>query len=569
MYEITWQDAIPQFAQFEQDINQYPSLTKKPAYSVQTRLYESAQYLLKSDHSLLLVTAPDTKCYFDAVKELVIDIDPNYEDALILADHFDEDGLFGSAFPDENNLDAILVPGLMHRANNGVIILSLTHILSQPRIWFRLKSLLSSKELDWKSKKKSTYFPIQQPAYLDVKVIIIGDRALMADFEETEPQLHQLALYCEYEQDITFTEQPMGAYLAFIKNEQAKISAKLLSISAVKRILQAGARHSEDQLHMPLCLLWLSLLLKEANALSTSHEVTEHEISKAIDNKYYRESYLARRSLDDIHRGHVFIDTSGEHIGQVNGLTVIEIPGHPLVYGEPSRISCVIHLGDGDISDVERKAEMAGSIHAKGMMIMQAFVNTALDLEQPLPYSASIVFEQSYCEVDGDSASLAELCAFISALAQHPIKQSIAITGAVDQFGRVQAVGGINEKIEGFYSICAHRGLTGNQGVILPHSNLSSLCLSKEVAKAIKEKQFHLWAVEHVEDVFPLVTGLPFKSENEEEEKEKEEDDSVLTIETSSFEEKSLLSKIATRIDAFHMLEDDHISLFNKIKNWF
>lgn len=563
MYEITWQDVIPQFAQFEQDINQYPSLTAKPAYSIQARLYESVSYLLESDASLLLVTAPDTRCYFDALKELVIQIAPTLSNNLIVADHFDEDTLFGAAFPDEQNQKAILVPGLLHKANNGVIILSLTHLLANPRLWFRLKSLLSSKELSWTSKKKSVYFSIEQPAYLDLKVILVGDRSLMADFEDGEPELHRLGLYSEYEQDIGLTEKSLPAYLSFIKAEQAKISAKPLSVLAVKRLLQAGARYTEDQCHMPLCLLWLQQLLKEATTLSAFAEVTAEDISQAIANKYFRESYLARRSLDDIQRGHVFIDTSGEHIGQVNGLTVIEIPGHPLTYGEPSRISCVIHLGDGDISDVERKAEMAGSIHAKGMMIMQAFVNTALDLEQPLPYSASIVFEQSYCEVDGDSASLAELCAFISALAQHPIKQSIAITGAVDQFGRVQAVGGINEKIEGFYSICSYRGLTGSQGVILPKANLSSLCLSEEVAKAIKEQQFHLWAVEDVEEVFPLITGLPLKEEKADELEENEEEVAP------NDEQTYLLGKIAKRIDAFHMLEDDHIPFFAKLKSWF
>ncbi len=566
MYEITWQDVIPHFAQFERDINQYSSLTAKPAYSIQPRLYESTSYLLKSDASLLLVTAPDTGCYFDALKELVIQIVPTLNNNLILADHFDEDELFGAAFPDEQNQKAILVPGLLHKANNGVIILSLTHLLAKPRLWFRLKSLLSAKELNWRAKKKSVYFPIEQPAYLDLKVILVGDRALMAEFEEREPELHRLGLYSEYEQDFALTGKSIAAYLSFIKAEQAKLSTKPLSVLAVKRLLQAGARYTEDQYHMPLCLLWLQQLLKEALTLSAFAEVTSEDISQAIANKYFRESYLARRSLDDIHRGHVFIDTSGEHIGQVNGLTVIEIPGHPLTYGEPSRISCVIHLGDGDISDVERKAEMAGSIHAKGMMIMQAFVNTALDLEQPLPYSASIVFEQSYCEVDGDSASLAELCAFISALAHHPIKQSIAITGAVDQFGRVQAVGGINEKIEGFYSICSHRGLTGSQGVILPKANLSSLCLSEEVAKAVKEQQFHLWAVEHVEDVFPLITGLPLKAEKteiEEQEKQEEEDD------ISDDEQTYLLGKIAKRIDSFHMLEDDHIPFLSKLKSWF
>lgn len=289
--------------------------------------------------------------------------------------------------------------------------------------------------------------------------------------------------------------------------------------------------------------------MRESDYQSDTDIITADDVEKAIEAKYFRESYLPLRAVDDIHKGQVFIDTRGEHIGQVNGLTVIEMPGHPMAYGEPARISCVVHFGDGDIADVERKAELGGNIHAKGMMIMQAFVSAALDLDEPLPYSASIVFEQSYCEVDGDSASLAELCAFVSALSLQPINQSIAITGAVDQFGRVQAVGGINEKIEGFYNICEHRGLTGSQGVILPKTNLNALCLNKDVTDAIRDGNFHIWAVEHVEEAFPLITGLPFSGDEE-------------------TETDTLLDKIAQRIDTFHHGEHRHTSLINRLKNW-
>ncbi len=196
-------------------------------------------------------------------------------------------------------------------------------------------------------------------------------------------------------------------------------------------------------------------------------------------------------------------------------MTVIDVPGHPLSYGEPARISCVIHFGDGDISDVERKAELGGNLHAKGMMIMQAFVSSALNLDEPLPYSASVVFEQSYCEVDGDSASLAELCSLVSALSEYPINQQIAVTGAVDQFGRVQAVGGLNEKIEGFYHVCKHQGLTGKQGVILPKSNLKHLSLHKDVVESIKNEEFHIWSVSTVDEAVPILMSHPFRGDDE------------------------------------------------------
>ncbi len=205
----------------------------------------------------------------------------------------------------------------------------------------------------------------------------------------------------------------------------------------------------------------------------------------------------------------------GERIGQINALSVIEFPGHPRAFGEPSRISCVVHIGDGEFTDIERKAELGGNIHAKGMMIMQAFLMSELQLEQQIPFSASLTFEQSYSEVDGDSASMAELCALISALADVPVNQSIAITGSVDQFGRAQPVGGLNEKIEGFFAICQQRELTGKQGVIIPTANVRHLSLHSELVKAVEEGKFTIWAVDDVTDALPLLLNLVWDGEGQ------------------------------------------------------
>lgn len=181
-------------------------------------------------------------------------------------------------------------------------------------------------------------------------------------------------------------------------------------------------------------------------------------------------------------------------------------PGHPELIGEPSRITCVAHFGDGEFTDVERKVELGGNIHAKGMMIMQAYLNYELKLEQPQPFSDSIVFEQSYNEVDGDSASLAELCALISALSLQPIDQQIAVTGAVDQFGYVQPIGSINQKIESFFNVCFQRELTGQQGVIIPAANIRHLCLKTDLIAAVKSGVFHIWPVEHVSEAISILT---------------------------------------------------------------
>jgi Lon-like ATP-dependent protease len=229
----------------------------------------------------------------------------------------------------------------------------------------------------------------------------------------------------------------------------------------------------------------------------------------------WREGFLAERMQDEILLEQILIETEGEQIGQINALSVIEFPGHPRAFGEPSRISCVVHVGDGEFNDVERKAELGGNIHAKGMMIMQAFLMAELELEQQLPFSASLTFEQSYSEVDGDSASMAELCALMSALAGVPINQSLAITGSVDQFGRSQPVGGLNEKIEGFFAICHQRELTGKQGVIIPSANVRHLSLHQELLDAVQAQQFFIWAVDDVRDALPLLTGLPWEAEGQ------------------------------------------------------
>jgi len=201
-------------------------------------------------------------------------------------------------------------------------------------------------------------------------------------------------------------------------------------------------------------------------------------------------------------------------VGQINGLSVVEYPGHPRAWGDPSRITCVVHPGDGEFMDIERKAELGGNIHAKGMMIMQAFLIAELELDQQLPFSASMVFEQSYSEVDGDSASLAELCALISALANQPINQQIAVTGSVDQFGNVQPVGGLNEKIEGFFDICHQRELTGQQGVIIPSCNVRHLSLNQAVVTAVEQGRFHIWAIDRADEALPLLTGKIWSTED-------------------------------------------------------
>ncbi|MDR0805778.1 MAG: Lon protease family protein [Enterobacteriaceae bacterium] len=413
-----------------------------------------------------------------------------------------------------------LVPGLVHKANDGILILSVRTLLTQPHLWFRLKQAVTSKRFQWFSADDTRPLPLSVPSMpLNLKVILVGDRYGLGDLQELEPELIEQALYTEFETDLALTEaEDIATWCQYISSVACSYQLPALDSSAYPELINIAVRKSGDQEKFPLCPQVLSQILIEAAPFITSGSaspvITADAIKQAEQEKLWRESYLAEMVQDDIELGQIHIETEGFVIGQINGLSVLEYPGHPRAMGEPSRISCVVHLGDGEIMDVERKAELGGNLHAKGIMIMQAFIASELASDQQFPFSSSIVFEQSYGEVDGDSASLAGLCALISSLSQQPINQQIAVTGSVDQFGNVQTIGGINEKIEGFFDVCHRRELTGSQGVILPLTNVRHLCLKDEVVEAVKQGRFHLWGVEHVHDALALLIGLPYIDEN-------------------------------------------------------
>ncbi|GHA41891.1 AAA family ATPase [Photobacterium aphoticum] len=560
MHEETWRTMTPDYTEYQAILEQYDDLSPAVTGTLQDRLTDAVRRFtaVELQPRVLRITAPDNKVYRDYVIELIAaHAEHNGETPVIVAgENVSELSLFGAVYPpiEENHITKPQVKhGLVHQAHNGYLVLSVGAILANPSVWPRLKSILMNGSLEWQAASNKTLYPLPPAEQLNIKLVLIGDRFLMGELENAEPDISSgFTMYGEFEQDLMINEDNLPLYMAYLKSIIKKASLpELADIDALTMVLKTGARYAEDQVRVPLCPIWHQSLLCEAAIESHGQPITATHLKDSIAAREYRESYLPERAIEDIHHGQVVINCQGEEVGQVNGLTVVEVPGHPRAYGEPARISCVVHFGDGDISDVERKAELGGNIHAKGMMIMQAFLSTALDLDQPLPFSASIVFEQSYSEVDGDSASLAELCSLVSALAIQPINQQIAVTGAVDQFGRVQAVGGINEKIEGFYKVCAYRGLTGSQGVILPRTNLTNLCLNDEVLEAIKAGQFHLWTVESVDDALPLLTGKVFRSDEEE-------------------DNETLLARIADRIDAFHNgPHDNHFGLLSRLRHWF
>ncbi|MGD1395256.1 S16 family serine protease [Vibrio harveyi] len=545
MNQVNWQDVTPSFEQYEEILSKATSLPIKPFIDLQPRLEATIDRFtrVRGLTRILLVNCTDNVLYRGFVSEVL----KNKSSApVVTVESLDAKELFDRYSVNQDG-QTTFESGLLSKADGGYLVVPANLVLANAVRWPSIKAAVQG----------GSFAPINltpnriasspfAPQDYDVKLIITGDRNQLAEIEYVDEDFSTgLTMYTEVEEDIHLSQENLSKYVGLVNWICHEYQHPALSNEAFRRLILAGMRYTEDQHYLPLGVLWHNQLLGLAGQYSNSSSIEFDDIDRAIDDKYYRESYLPQRAVDDILDGQVIIETTGEQVGQINGLTVIDMAGHPVSYGEPARISCVIHFGDGDISDVERKAELGGNLHAKGMMIMQAFVSSALNLDEPLPYSASIVFEQSYSEVDGDSASLAELCCLVSALSESPVNQQIAVTGAVDQFGRVQAVGGLNEKIEGFYQVCKHQGFTGEQGVIMPKSNLKHLALHKDVIESIKNGEFHIWSVSTVDEAIPILMSKPFRGEDD-----------------------SIIGKIAERIENFERHEHPE-GIVERIKNWF
>lgn len=542
--ELTWQGLIPNLSSFQTHFVPSESLSPVTLSDIQPRLFDGIQRFVKENaHTRFMFIKSDENeeylsTYANAISSLLentLTIDGDYQlsedkqsyqwkkgiksrfstrQSVAYRHWVEPEQLFGYVTPSMN-----LVPGLVHQINGGVLVVAANALLSQPLMWNRLKNMVNRRQLEWLPYSENQPLPIDiEPQPLELKIVVVGDRLALEELEYSAPEIFDSAIYGEYEPVMFFEdEEQLSLWMRYIKSILEANALPNISADGWVPFIQQAIRFCEDKFNLPLDTLWLTRCLIDASHYPVNGQLTQESLTKAIENRQWRHSFLAERTQDDILQEQIFVKTEGEVIGQINGLSVLQYPGHPEAIGEPSRITCVAHLGDGEFTDVERKAELGGNIHAKGMMIMQAYLNYELKLEQPQPFSASIVFEQSYGEVDGDSASLAELCALISALALQPIDQQIAVTGAVDQFGYVQPIGGINEKIEGFFDICEKRGLTGQQGVILPMANVRHLCTKAAVVEAVKAGQFHIWPVEHVAQAITLLTKQPYFEQQVEE----------------------------------------------------
>ncbi|WP_052260601.1 Lon protease family protein [Photobacterium gaetbulicola] len=445
---------------------------------------------------------------------VIYEDNPTYANLIGRIEHKGELGTFITNF-------TLIKPGAFHRANGGYLILDVIQLLNKPFVWDLFKRTLQSGEIKLQPLEQqlsvtalSSLEPDAIP--IDIKVILIGDRMTYYLLKRYDPDFGQLFnIQADCAEEINRTSGSCQLYAGFIRSLQAEACTRHLDRAAVAMLVEYAARQVEDGEKMTLHRDTLSGIIIEANYWAQQHDyplITAAAIEQAIEAREYRRSYLKECITDNIHRGISQIETQGATIGQVNGLSVIALDDS--LFGRPSRITAAVHLGTSSIIDIEREVDLSGPSHSKGVMILTSFLREQYEQQQPLAFSATLTFEQSYGMVDGDSASAAELCALLSAIAQVPIKQNIAVTGAIDQHGNIEAIGGVNEKIEGFYDICSASGLTGDQGVIIPQTNTVHLMVNQKVRHAVAEQQFHIWTVEHVNQVMALLTGVPMGQPN-------------------------------------------------------
>ena len=451
--------------------------------------------------------------------EMAHSLDDNFATLgeVVNALYCDQFQLFGSLRVHPSSHDIQLNPGLVHRANGGVLILSAAMLLSQFDLWLRLKQILQTQTFDWYSAHPFKHLPCDVPSYkLNLKVIVLGNRTELATLGELEESLYSFADYAEIESYISVAEVESQKMWAGYVNKIAQTLNVEMNFSALNKLYKLLVRESEDRFLINISPIKLKEMLQDVVTLTGNSILSADDFEAVFQRKSIQYGFLKEQTYADILNEQVYVETQGEIVGQINGLSVIEYPGTPVSFGEPSRISCIVQFGEGEVIDVERKNELAGNIHSKGMMIAQACLSNILDLPSQLPFSASLVFEQSYGEIDGDSASLAIFCVLVSALSDLPLPQNIAITGSIDQFGLVHSVGGVNDKIEGFFTICQRRGLTGKQGVIIPMTTIQQLSLSDEVKSAVKNNEFFIYPAEDIYQACEYLFERDLLDENKE-----------------------------------------------------
>ncbi|HEY6096317.1 MAG TPA: AAA family ATPase [Gallionellaceae bacterium] len=409
----------------------------------------------------------------------------------------------------------LIKPGALHLANGGYLLLDALKLLSQPFSWEALKRALSTREIRIESLGQmyslvSTVSLEPEPIPLSVKIVLIGDRMLYYLLAEYDPEFAELfKVSADFEDEVERNEENNLLYARLVATMVRRDGLRPFDRHAVARVIEHCARRADDAEKLSTHMESMADLVREADFRARQAKrkaVALQDVERAIEAQIHRADRVKTRSHEAILRGILHIDTAGEQVGQINALSVFQLGG--FAFGEPSRITASTRLGSGVLIDIQREVKLGGPIHSKGVLILSSFLASRYASEQQLSLSASLVFEQTYGAVEGDSASMAELCALLSSLANAPIRQSLAITGSVDQFGRAQAIGAVNEKIEGFFDICSTRGLDGRHGVLIPATNVMHLMLRRDVIDAVTEGKFNIYPIETVDQALELLTGV-------------------------------------------------------------
>ena len=409
----------------------------------------------------------------------------------------------------------MIQPGALHRAAGGYLMLDASKVLAQPQSWEALKRSLRSGQIVIEPMERmfgfaSTFSLEPEPIPLDVKIVLIGDRQLyylLSQYDAEFPELFKVA--ADFNDEMERNAESTQAFACLVSGIAATESLLPFDKSGVARLVEQSSRMVSDSEKLTVHRDSLRDLMVEADYQARHTKETrirDEHVTRAINAQIYRNDRIRERAYEQILRETVLVDTDGEQVGQINGLSVLSLGN--FAFGRPTRITARVRPGSGGVLDIERKVELGGALHSKGVLILSSYLASRYDIGAPIALSASLVFEQSYGGVDGDSASSTELYALLSALARAPIRQSFAVTGSVNQLGQVQAIGGANEKIEGFFDLCKARGLTGKQGVLIPAANVKHLMLREDVVAACREGRFRVYPVHTIDEGIEILTGI-------------------------------------------------------------
>ena len=495
---------------------------------------------------------------------VVIESNPNYTN---LFGKIERRFLLGGYLSDHT----MLKPGALHLANGGYLLLNATDVLTNPSVWPTLKRTIKTKEIRIEEPLEGMGLIAPQglrpqPMPINVKVLLIGDSMLYQLLSMYDEEFWEIfKVKADFDYQIPKTKKNMMHYAAFIAGCCEKCEVQHFDSTGVAKVVEYASRFVGDQQKLSARFAQIRELVQESAYWAEKEQaelVSAHHVDKAVEQRFFRHNLPCEHIQEMIERGTIIIDIKGAVVGQINGLSVYSLGD--VTFGRPSRITCKTFMGRGGIINIERESQLSGKIHDKGVLILSGYLGWKYAQDKPLSLSASLCFEQSYEGVEGDSASSTELYALISSIADVPLKQNIAVTGSVNQKGEIQAIGGVNQKIEGFFRVCKAKGLTGDQGVMIPRQNISNLMLRDDVIAAVKKGKFHIYAVSTIDEGLEVLTGMASG---------KKRKDGTYPKDTINYKVNKQLAEMATKLKRFvepetktKLLDNEHSKQHRKPK---